>query len=56
MIVLQELKTFKHYWEKYDFFSKRVKFFLCTPGFNFCINLESRGVKKVYFKENAVIC
>lgn len=37
-------------------FSKRVKFFLCTPGFNFCIHLDSRGVKKVYFKENAVIC
>lgn len=37
-------------------FSKRVKFFLFAPGFNFCINLDSRGVKKVHSKENAVIC
>lgn len=53
MIVLQELLNTTG---KSTIFSKRVKFFLFAPGFNFCINLESRGVKKVHFKENAVIC
>ena len=53
MIVLQEVLNPTG---KSMIFSKRVNFFLCTPGFNFCINLESRGVKKSHFKRNAVIC
>ena len=48
MIVLQEVLNPTG---KSTIFSKRVNFFLCTLGFNFCINLESRGVKKIHLRE-----